>query len=412
VTTAADLVSVGNFREGPTNDVTAVDFTFDVASYVVNPGGYRLVTTAGVTVNCSGPAVGSATASGTSSPGGNGTTVHTVNCVDTIAGVPGPEFSATNVARGAILAGAFSTASVGGTTNPQEAADVANSGNSDGPDLVLVVLAPDAIVNADVVGFIYDEAVAAGTNPSALGAGTYVFGGHRIYTSAGVENGAASCTRSTESNATVVCGFADGTLSAATYVGGNVRQGTVTETDGILTNGPDEVGVSPSSGPSSATGLTDGPDLTDVTINTVVSPFGNTSYTATFTFDEDTADTADAASTASDAAAAGNSSGAAENVILQLLHLYTADGIRLDCTSTGLPDSTSVLTARAEDSDNTVTCTSFIVGTAGPAATPTQIHSAVVGTVDYGAVDDETAGGDTNPEGAAVTSGGNGTPAS
>lgn len=414
VTAAPDLVSVGNFRPGSTADVTAVDFTFDVAAHNISVSGYQLVSTVGVTYQCNGPGADVTTASGLALPGGGGTTVHTVNCVEPVGSV---QHTAENVARGAVLASVVATSAAGANPNPVQAADVANGGNSDGPDLALVVFAPDAAVGTDVVGFIYDEEVTA----------TVAAGGHGIYTTAGTENRAAACSRSTESNSTVTCAFADNTLAGATYVGANVRAGTVTEAAvGALTNQADEVGVAPSAGPAAAgAGLTDGPDLRSVTINTVVSPFGNTSYTATYVFDEDTADGSDeGALAATDNAAAGNSS-TGENVVLRLLHLYTADGIRLDCSSLGATGSAAALAARTSDAtaEKAITCVSFQVGgtgtapfgvgggIAGTAATPAQVQGAVVGTVDYGGVDDEApAGGDTSPEGAVTTTGGNGTP--
>jgi putative cell wall-binding protein len=421
-TAAPDLVSVGNFKPGSTADVTSVDFTFDVAAFTTGGANFGLVGIDGTSFACLAPAAGTTTpASGLASPGGNGTTVITVNCVEPAAST---QHTAENVARGTVATGSVATTSGGAVLNPLQAADVANGGNSDGPDLALVVFSPDSVANRDVVAYIFDEDVrqAPDVDPGAGESFLYTtsssFG---IYDTSGAQRnnrgnaltltGNEVCARSGESNATVLCFFEDNTLAGATYVGGNVRAGAVTEIPAAaLTNGADEVGVSPSAGPSAqTTGRTDGPDLLTVAINTVVSPFGNTTYSATYTFDEDTADTANTTLTATDAAAGGNDA-TGENVITQLLHLYTADGIRLDCNSLGLPTSSEVLAARTEDNDATVTCGSFIVGTGGAAATQAQIRSAVVGTVEYGAVDDEAAGGDTSPEGAAITTGGNGTP--
>jgi hypothetical protein len=298
------------------------------------------------------------------------------------------------------------SSAAGANRNPLEAADVVASGVSAGPDLSLAVFAPDALTGSDVVAYIFDEAVQAG-----------VTNGFRIYSSTGAEVTATAAFRSSENNATVTALFPDTTLAGATYVGASVLAGSVTEADGAKLNQSDEVGVAPSAGPAaSAAGKTDGPDLTAVAINTVVSPFGTTSYTATYTFDEDTADTAVVAGPTDNAATGNNSTG--ENVILNLLHLYTSDGIDLTCSAvsgsvTGLVSNTTALTDRTEDNDATITCSAFTVGAGGTAATAAQVQSAVVGTVDFGAVDDETAaGGDTSPEGAELTSGGNGTPTS
>jgi putative cell wall-binding protein len=416
VTAAPDLVSVGNFRAGSTADVTAVDFTFDSAATIATVGsgsGFGLQGINGTPYACQGPlSTDTTTASGLAAPGGNGTTVITVNCVE--PGGPSPlpstQHTAESVARGWVRAGTVGTTAAGANANPLEAADVANGGNSDGPDLVLAVFAPDAVAGFDVVGYIFDEEVLAGTGTSATYLTSASFG---IYSTTGAEVSATftpafalgSCSRSSESNATVTCLFADNTLSGATYVGANVDAGAVTEVSaGALTNGNDEVGVAPSSGPTAATGgTTDGPDLTSVAINTVVSPFGNTSYTVTYTFDEDTSDDGDDTTP--------GALTAADDVVLNLMHLYTADGIRLDCDAvSGALTADAALAARTEDTDNAVVCSAFVVNGTAVAATQAQVRSAVVGTVEFGAVDDETVGGDVSPEGAELTSGGNGTP--
>ena len=417
VTAAPDLVSVGNFRAGSTIDVTAVDFTFDAPAFA-RPGAlYQIIGTDGRIANCQGPAAGSTTASGLAAPGGEGTTVHTVNCNDPVAAVAGAFWTAENTARGMVHQGSVASSAAGANPNPLEAAPVANSGNSIAPDLTLVVFSPDAVVGSDVVSYLFDEAVTAGGGGGGVYATSSSFG---IYNSAGGQVQAPTCVRSSESSAVVSCFFADNTLSGATYVGGNVNGGAVTDTDAdgpevglaaATPNGADEEGVAPSTAATSTAGRTDGPELLSVTINTVVSPFGNTTFTATYNFDEDTAATGTAGTEdGSDAAAGGNSNGTVEDVMLAGLHLYTADGIRLDCASLGLPTATAVLGARASDAQDDVTCTSYVVGGTATAATAAQVQSAVVGTNDYGAVDDEAAGGDTSPEGAALTTGGNGTP--
>jgi len=400
VTAAPDLVSVGNFREGSTVDVTAVDFTFDQAAFTQS-GAFQLVGTNGTTYSCQPPAAGSTTASGLAAPGGQGTTVITVNCAQ--PGTPGSSvpFTATNVARGVVQQNAVATTAAGANPNPLEAAPVANSGNSDAPDLVAVVFSPDALAGQDVVSYLFDEAVAAGTVPlsattfayaTSSSFGIYDTNGAQRNTNATFVAGTEFCTRSSENNAVVSCVLADGVLAASTYVGGNVRAGAVTETDGAKTNGADEEGTSPSAGPSTGTsGLTAGPDLTAVAINTVTTPFGNTTYTATYTFDEDTAD---AFSTAG----------------IGGLKLYTSDGLELICTAlAGGLSSGTTLANRSEDLDNTVTCSSYTVGVGGAAATTAQVHSAVVGTIVYNTIVDETQGVP-NPEGAALTTGGNGSP--
>jgi putative cell wall-binding protein len=408
VTAAPDLVSVGNFRAGTTADVTAVDFTFDAAAFNQNVNGYQLIGVNGTTYPCVGPATGSTTASGQTAAGGEGTTVHTVTCAEPVSSV---QHSADTIARGAVVASTVATTAGGVSPNPLEAVDVSNGGNSDAPDLALAVFAADAVANVDAVAYIFDEEILAAPVSGS---------GFRIYNTAGTQATSFAAARSSESNSAVTAFFADNTLSGATYVGASVVRDSVTEVPAAaLKNANDEVGVSPSAGPTpSSAGTTDGPDLQSVVINTVTTPFGNTVYTATYTFDEDTADTAAAAATAATDNAAGGNSSTGDNVILGLLKLYLADGIQLNCAAVsgavpGLVSDTTALTNRTEDTDNMITCSSFTVGIGGTAATTAQVHSAVVGTAAYGAVDDETlAGGDANPEGAAVTTGGNGTPAS
>jgi putative cell wall-binding protein len=387
ITAAPDLVSVGNFRAGTTADVTAVDFTFDEAAFAVTTSGYTLVRTDGTIVSCLGPAGGTNNASGGTVTGGNGTTVFTVLCDEPTAGAT---LTAAQFSRGTVTAGVVSDASTGGNVNPLQAADLSNSGNSDGPDLALITFAPDAAALSDSVAFVFDEAVTAAPTAS----------GFAIYTTTGSELAPLAVTRSTENNAIVIASYADNTLSGASYVGGNVDPAAVTDAQGVA-GAADEVGAAPSQTTSGTSGKTDGPDLTSVTISSVTSALGTVTYRAAFTFDEDTGDIA-----------TNTGAGVAEDVVLDRLTLVLADGIRLDCApTTGLDpvSSSNALAARNEDADNTVTCVSFVVESSGAAATQAQVGSAVVGVVDAGAVDDETAGGDTNPEGYELTTGGTGT---
>ncbi|HVM51550.1 MAG TPA: cell wall-binding repeat-containing protein, partial [Acidimicrobiales bacterium] len=338
VTSAPDLVSVGNFRAGSTADLTAVDFTFDQAAFVQVTNGFHIVDNTGATFLCIGSAA--AVPSGQAAPGGSGTATLTVACEEP-AGFPG-NFAAANFARGYVDAGAVSATSTPSGFNPLQAANVTGGTNgvTSRPDLTGIIFAPDAILNADVVAYLYDEAVQAGVTQ----------GRHAIYNTAGTENLAAACSRSSDNNTIVTCAFADNTLSGANFVGGSVRAGGVLAADDGAANAADEEGASPSAGPTATTGRTDGPDLLSVTINRGTNIFGNPTATATFTFDEDTANTASAL-LATDAAAGGNDS-TGENVILGLLHLYLADGIRLDCTSLsgglGTAQDSSVLANRSE----------------------------------------------------------------
>ncbi|MEA3020134.1 MAG: hypothetical protein QOI47_1658, partial [Actinomycetota bacterium] len=369
ITTAPDLLSVGNFRAGSSAEVTAVDFTFDEVAYAQAVGGgaangYHLVGIDGTRLDCTGPGIasGNSTPSGAAAPGGDGTTVFTVSCAEPTTGptVGAGHLASTDIARGTVDAGVVGDATGGGNTNPLEAADVSNSGNSSAPDLVSIVFAPDASVGSDVVAFVYDQAVL----------GTVTQGSHAIYTSGGATNNAAFCARSTDNNSIIGCGFADNTLSQATYVGGNVLAGAVTGADTLAQpNQADEVGATPSAGPTTGAGLTDGPDLTGVAINTTTSAFGTPVYSATYTFDESTSNNAVQSPTAPTVAGTTPANGAAnspEGVYLSALHLYTSDGIRLDCTSlsngAGDTQDDAVLAARDTTTNKTVTCTTYAVG--------------------------------------------------
>jgi putative cell wall-binding protein len=394
VTSGPDLVSVGNFRAGFSEDVTAVDFTFDEAAFTNNISGYQLVTTNNDLIQCTGPAEDSTTVSGGTVPGGEGTTVHTVLCNEPPLGAT---FSTASIVRGVVLTNTVDdTDTFSAPGNPTQAADVSANGNSDGPSLDGVIFAPDATAGVDTVAFLFNEAVTP--TPNAAGFAIYDVNGNELAPAFGA-------SRSTENSSVVIAVYPDGTLSTAVYVGGNVDTGAVTDLQGEVGRA-DEVGTTPSAGTARTSGKTDGPDLTSVAITRGTSPFGNPTATATYTFDEDTADNADLGAVAGE-----NNTQGGEEVVVSGLHLYTADGIRLDCTATSATSSDTQLSERSEDADNTVTCISFVVGGTATAATVAQIASATAGTVEAGAVADEAAGGDTNPEGHEVTTGGSGTPA-
>ena len=413
VTAAPDLTAVSGFRAGVDADTSAVDFVFDEKAYTTDGGGagFFLVLTNGDVVACFGPAAGdNDTPSGGTIGGGNGTTTISVTCnetgVDLVTGTSGEptgaHFAASDIARGFVSEGAVEDST--GTSpnaNPAEAADVSNGGNSSGPDLATAVFAPDAVADSDTVAYVFDEAVEPGTIPFGT-IMVYATGGlFGIYDDSGNQVQANACTRSTENNAIVLCFYDDGELGSASYVGANVDNGAIDDLQGI-TNGGDEVAVSPSNGGVKTSGRTSGPDLTGVKINTVTSPLGSTTYTATYTFDEDTSD---------DVA----------NYDAGSFHLYTPDGIDLICDPTDdnaafgtatTGDANATLTARSEDTDNTVTCNKFVLASDDTVtATTAQVHSAVVGTVDDSAVYDES-DTDANPIGAELTTGGNGTAAS
>jgi putative cell wall-binding protein len=429
ITNSPDLVSVGNFRAGSTSGVTAVDFVFDENAFVaaggVNPNattGFHIVDALGNDYGCLASAT-TTDAGGLAAPGGSGTTTITVNCFEPTGFAPLQDFAAASFARGYVTTGSVGDAAGGtGNLNVLTAADVTGgtAGVTANPDLTSVLFVPDLVLGSDVVVFSFDEAV-QGTDQNPP-----VTSGFRLYNTNGTETNVATvgaCARSSSSNASVNCLFADNYLASQNFVGGSVTASAVRAADNGAINQPDEEGAAPSTGPTATSGRTDGPDLTGVAVGT--SGLGGAQVT--YTFDEDTADAVSlvdtppgGSTTGTSTTAGGNSTGTAQNTLVLGLHAYTSDGIRLTCTSlaNSLGNDATVQGARNEDTDNTIACTNFnVVGTggtdvAGGAATATQIRSIVVGTVDYGAVDDEsTTGADTSPEGAEIATGSTGTPA-
>jgi len=378
-TDAPDLVSVGNFRANPANvNETLVDFTFDEAADN-QFNGYELVNVDGVNSNDDGVLIA-----------GDGTTVHTV-AFGNNAGV-GAESSVTitaaSIARGTVW---YDTVHDAANTswNPLQSADVSAGGNTETPDLVSAVIVRNQPAPApappgtmiDAILYTFDEPV---IDPVA--------GQFSAYMSDGVtEINGAVAVRSTSNDTQVAVVFGPaGILDLA--VGASVEPGAVDEGAGAQNrpNLQDEVAVANvGTGPTTTSGRTAGPDLTGVAISERRDPFGTLiGGRVVFTFDEDVF---------------GPSSG--------LFSIVLADGSIYDCT-----DATVGTT---EDTDNQVTCTGF------GAATTSQILSAVVGTVDDGAVTNQAAGTgpgtgtpagaagpESNPEGAEVATGSTGTPAS
>lgn len=372
ITTAPDLVSVGNTRSSGLSN-TLVDFTFDEAAYNGTPAGYQVVTVNGVDIECTfvAPGAGDTTF-------GNGTTVHTVNCPnsDPTAGA----LTTTNIARGYVDQDAVGDATGGtGNTNVLTAADVANAGNTSDPDLVSVTLQPDAkvgVTDVDQVLYTFDQPV---TVNAATGAGWFVYtaSAGEIQGNDTDEANIADAVRSTTNDTQVLVTFADNTLS--NVVGASVEDSVVTAASGTPTaNEEDEVGATPLT-TSFTGGTTDAPDLTGVIITQGKDPFGTvTSIRATYIFDEDV-----------DLATAGK------------LKLWAADGTvpSFNCAAAIEDDTTG-----NEALDNTVTCVGWASGTIP------SLNAAVLGTVDDGAVNEEGASTLGNPEGAAVAGGTTGTP--
>jgi len=374
ITNAPDLVSVGNFRQGANVGETAVDFTFDEVAFNDPPGAYRLILLNGSEVNCdAGGPVGAGPSGGTI-PGGNGTAVHTVICVNPDITVPTPNgtpLTATNVSRG-ITAGQSEKAGANNNTDDQAellgAADVAAGGNTPDPDLVSIELRP-ADATKDQVLFVFDEEVAAGglfaiykvNDPSGAGA---VVGGAAVIN-------AANKTQ-------VLVDFAEGAVTGAV---GGITAGAPAVDDGS----PgffDEVGVANTlPTPANSAGNTAAPQLVSVALSAPPDAFNNPQpFRATYTFDE-----------------------AVENAVNGEFFLYAADGTRYVATActTGL-----VATPADVTDDATVTCTAYDNAATAVDATSAQVGATKIGTVDDQAVEEKGVGILENPEGAAATTGG------
>ncbi len=401
VTNAPDLVSVQNFRQGATTGQTAVDFTFDEAANTTGAGGFSLILvnnpgnttgTADNDINCTGPAANNNTAGGGTVAGGNGTTTITVVCTNpggTVGTTQGTAITADQVARGIVDQGTVQESAnneAGNTTldtnDAVMAVEVSNGGNTFEPDLVSVTFTQGQDTANDTAIFTFDEAVTF-TNPGFF---AYDVNANPIAGTATQTNG----TNGTNSPGTQVLVNFGSNTALDLAVGGFVEDGAVTTQATATTtarpNEEDEVGVAnQQQSPSQTPGMTDDPDLTGVSLAQGTNQFGQqTGFTATYTFDE-----------AVNPVAAGNE---------DLFFLYLADGTRL----TGSDCDTGTTTSGTGQNNNTVTCTTFTGGTGTAAQQNQQLGSAVLGTVDNGAV---TAVGDngTNPEGAEFTSGGTGT---
>lgn len=382
VTAAPDLATVANFRADPGNPAqTLVDFTFDEAAYNVATTGYRLV---GIDGTAASERVGTFVA-------GAGTATHTVAFSNAPPAASTVTITPATIARGTIDAGTVgdSLAAGGGNLNPAQAADVSTGGNSETPDLesALLVLnqetGPGTGVFVDAILYTFDEPV---VTPVGMNFAAYNDAGAPITPAAPFVLGTQ---RSTTNDRQVAVPFGlAGTLNTA--VGASASDGAVVEgTGSARPNQQDEVGVANvGSGPTTISGRTNGPDLTDVAVAERRDAFGALlGARVTYTFDEDVF---------------GPTMGDFQIVL--------SDGARYSCTA-------AVAVGTTEETDNTVTCDTF------DTATTSQIMSAVVGTVDDTAINNQApttgpgttnpaaAGTEANPEGAAIVSGSTGTPA-
>jgi hypothetical protein len=404
-TTAPDPVSLA-FRTASVNTLTAVDVTFDQAAYTQTAlgDGFVIVLPDLTEQACDGPNNDATTASGaTNAPGGNGTTTITLLC-DNIGGGT-TLLSAGTIARLTVAGGSVGTTpaaaivafpgvsgvACGGTNaqltvnycNPLETTDTPDNG-SIAPDLVSVrFVAAASPGGTETVIYTFDQAVATSGDGTLFG--VYKADGTQVLGNAG-----ATVINVGGGSLEVGVIFANGSIANAT--GGNVLDAAATGA-GAQDNEQDEAAATNVTQPPSVTpapGTTDGPDLVSVALATG-GIFG-TDRVAIYTFDEAIAD------------APGAAVGAPSR-----FRLYLADGTGLVGTTcvggaatTGLTTTTSVV------------CSAFDTFTAVNNATPSgtdatnaQVGAATLGGVVWNAVDD---GANENPEGAAPTTGGTGTP--
>jgi len=424
VTAAPDLKNVGNFQAPPSTSLeptsTLVDFTFDKPAWPTSggtgPPAPHLVLQNGTQLTCTWSS-------------GSGTKTLTATCPNPTDPTTGllpsiNPISAAQVARGYVDAEAVSAdpqdAAVSapqGSVNPLQSVDVSGPGTTPTPYLKGVLYMPNVAVKdsyghslkADQVGYVFDQPVnlgtAAGGNPpctifsSAIPDGACFL----LFTGDARQISAANKTQSdfTESDFAVegnpprvdpdkpnevIATFPAGSLASA--AGAAVATGAVTETSAAkAANAADEFAEAYPGHTVFSPGVTDGPLLASVTINTPAS-----AVTVTYVFDQDLQPP---------------TNGMMSSASVAEFSLFDADGTQLQC------QAATQATGGAPGTNNTVTCTQFLVIIAGGGtATGSQISQAVVGTVDHAAVTNSNGADPTvpNPEDAVLAAGGSGTP--
>lgn len=375
VTAAPDVTGIAAYRQGNTVGTTAVDFTFDEAATVLNTTGFSLVLTDNTVRSCtSSTTPASGAPSGGTVPGGSGTTTITVVCSNpdtTVANPGGTPLSAANVARGVVALGTVQDASTPAVANPLETADSGNSGNTAGPDLVSGTFVQGTV---DSALYVFDANITT-TGVASL---------FNAYLSNGTQIEGQTVSVSATDPRQVLVTFA-GSTALDSAVGISVDPGAVTA-GALGANQADEVGVANTTASTITPGSTAAPDLTGVSVTAAT---GFTPASATYTFDQNV-EPGDPA------------------IIDGLFHLYTSSGVRLTATTCNRGTTLSAIDADSEAPSAAVTCA---FGTVDNAAANANVINAVLGTVEAGAVDDDTNTALTNPEGAALTTGGTGTPA-
>ena len=364
VTTAPDITNVG-VRPGANGTDTFLDLTFDQPATVVAPAsgaGYTADLVDGTSVAFTGPiGTDTTTASGGNlNPGGNTTSTITVKAA-TVA-----TLTTAQIARVIVTANTVKSNATTPVSNPLEAAEVTNNGITANPDLLSAQFQPSTTGGSDVVIYTFDQPVGIATLAK-----------YEVYDNVGVTTVAAGSTTINPSNANQVSvTFANGALANAV--------GAITLAGAATASLDDERGVAGTSGTSGQTPkVTAGPDLKSVALVKTTDTFGNSVYTATYTFDQKV----DSAS------------------------LVVADFKLWESSGTLLTGTTLAATPVDTATGTVVTVTGFLDSSTAAAATAAAMGSATLGTVVAGGVGDATTPATKNPEGSAFTTGGTGTPA-
>jgi len=395
-TAGPDLLTVGRFGAVNTDffnaDQAAVDFTFD-ENADVDGGNFHLVSKQGEDVICdqNGTDV-TDNASGGSVPGGSGTKVITVICGPYLnnTGVtdqPDTKPTLDNTARGYVETDSVVDST--GNQNPVEASNTPHA-SSTVPDLTGLTLKVSESTR-DTAIFTFDQTLVN----EDFNEGDFTF-----YTETGCEwsfNNAAGEAELNPSGDKQLAVYVPGGWfesnpicnGGGATVGASVAAGAVTATaspNTDKTNETDEMGAIAPAGAANQAGVTNGPDLTAVALAAGPGTFSDVEVGA-YLFDENVL--------------AGSEDGDASD-----FHLYEGNGDRLTCQSINSNTDAGFEAAP----DNAVVCAAYTFDGEGQhnpgVATNAEIKSAVLGTVEEGAVTDS--GGNVNPIGAKPTAGGNG----
>jgi len=363
---------------------TPINVTFDQKAFATSTtgAGFSVIYTSGATneAACTGPlSTDTTTPSGGTVPGGNGTTTLTIVCPNNPAAASTP-LTASAISRVVVGAGAVSSAASGGVPNPLEVVDSPRNAETH-PYATNVQIVPGSTSSGtpDRIVATFSQPV---TPTTVNNFGLYDANAQTYFCGTAITCSA----QQNPSNFNQIIVTLQGTppsVIPTNITGGIAEAGAVTGQNTGLTNNDDELGVTNPNASSSTfgPGAVNAPQLTGVKINTTTDAItGATTHTATYTFSRPV--------TLNDATG---------------LHLYDADGTRLDCTSATQGTQTSAST------NNTVTCTAFTQpSTPTSAATAAQLTGAKLGTADYDAVEGSTSATPTpspnanaNPEGAA-----------